>query len=170
MKHLFWTVPVLAAIASLSIASAAPTPIPGGANQSHGVVGTIGSKLFNGQVRLRPIRLRDATAADDLSASPGQHWLVFTAAASNGTPRALDMQQFIASIVDSDGNTVQAQPNNVLPMGGVFGVPPGGGWNEKVSFIVPARFRPVKILLAPYDGKHPVFRITIRPQDYRASQ
>lgn len=169
-KHLLWTVPVLAVIVSLQAASAKPTPIPGGANQASGVQGTIGSRLFNGEVRLKPLKLRDATAADGLAPSPGQRWLVFTADASNGMHRALDMQQFIASIVDSGGNILQAQPDKIRPIGGLYGVPPGGHWNEQVFFQVPTQFTPAKILLAPYNGKHAVFRIKIRPQDYRKTQ
>jgi hypothetical protein len=170
MKHLFWSLGlVLIASAGVVLAAPTPTPIPGGAVQARGVTGTIGSKLFNGEVRLRPTELRDATSADGLSGTADQRWLVFTAAASNGTNRALDMQQFIASIVDGEGNTIQAQPDKVRPAGGVYGVPPGGGWKEQVFFLVPKNFKPLKIVLAPYDGKHPVFRITIRPRDYHAS-
>jgi hypothetical protein len=149
--------------------SASATPIPGGANQAHGVAGTFGQKLFNGEIRLVPKEIRDATDADGLTAASGQKWVVFTASASNGTAHALDMQQFVASIVDSDGNTLQAQPDKVKPMGGLFGVPPGGQWKEQIFYNVPASFIPVKIVLLPYDQKHQAFRITIRGTDYAHS-
>lgn len=151
-----------AAFAAASIAAgAAPTPIPGGADQANGVQGAIGAKLFNGEVRLQPAEIRYATAAGGFSNTTDQRWIVFTASASNGTHRPLDMQQFNASIVDAQGNTVQAQPDKVRPTGGVYGVPPGGGWKEQVYFLVPTTFAPDKIVLQPYDGKHPVFRINI---------
>ena len=146
--------------------SASPTPVPGGANQASGVAGTFGQKLFNGEVRLVPKELRDANDSDGLTAAAGQKWIVFTASASNGTAHALDMQQFVASIVDSDGDTLQAQPDKVKPMGGLFGVPPGGQWKEQILYDVPANFMPVKIVLLPYNRKHQAFRITVRETDY----
>ncbi|MBD5603844.1 MAG: hypothetical protein IAI48_01925 [Candidatus Eremiobacteraeota bacterium] len=153
-------------IAGTAASSAAPTPVPGGANQAAGVAGTFGQKLFNGEVRLLPRQLRNANAADDLIVPSGQKWIVFTASASNGTARAFDMTQFNASIVDADGDSIQASPNMLSPMGGVYGVPPGGQWKEQVKFLVPADFVPTKIVLLPYDGKHQAFRITVRPEDY----
>lgn len=149
--------------------SSPATPVPGGANQASGVSGTFGQKLFNGEVRLVPKEIRDANESDGLSAASGQKWIVFTASASNGTAHALDMQQFIASIVNSDGDTLQAQPDKVKPTGGLFGVPPGGGWKEQILFDIPANFVPAKIVLLPYNRKHPAFRITVRAEDYRHS-
>lgn len=88
-------------------------------------------------------------------------------AASNGTSRALDMQQFVASLASADGTTEQAQPDKVKPTGGVFGVVPGGSWREQVLFLVSADFVPAKIVLLPYDRKHKAFRITVGPSDYK---
>jgi len=169
MKYIFHPLSALAIVLSMGVAAADPTPIPGGSNQAIGVTGTIGSTLFNGEVRLKPTELRDATPADGMVTSSDKKWLVFTATASNGMHRTLNMVQFIASISDADGNTLQAQGDKVHPTGGIFGTPPGGAWKEQVFFDVPAQFTPAKIVLAPYDGKHPVFRITIRPQDYHRS-
>ena len=152
--------------AGAATAATSPTPIPGGANQAAGVAGTFGQKLFNGEVRLVPKQIRDANDADDLSAASGQKWIVFVASASNGTTHALDMQQFDASIVNTDGDTYQAQPDKLKPVGGVFGVPPGGQWKEQIAFEVPSNFVPAKIVLLPYDKKHQAFRITVRDSDY----
>jgi hypothetical protein len=157
---------VALSLLTAQIAVAKPTPMPGGANQAVGVAGTIGEKLFNGEVRLVPKELRNAEAGDDLTAPDGKKWIVLTARASNGTAHALDMTQFMASIADADGDTEQAQPDKVKPMGGVYGVPPGGQWKEQVLFEVPSAFVPVKIVLLPYDRKHDAFRITVRTQDY----
>jgi hypothetical protein len=157
-------------VLSLSAAPAAfsspATPVPGGANQASGVAGTFGAKLFNGEIRLVPKEIRNANDSDGLTAASGQKWIVFTASASNGTAHALDMQQFAASIADSDGDTFQAQPDKVKPMGGVFGVPPGGQWKEQILFDVPGNFVPTKIVLLPNDRKHQAFRITVRAEDY----
>ena len=148
-------------------ALAAPAkPVPGGANQASGVAGTFGNKLFNGEVRLVPKEIRGAKDSDSLNAVEGQKWIIFTASGSNGTSRALDMTQFIASIVSADGDTVQAAPDRVKPMGGLYGVPPGGQWKEQIFFYVPTNFVPTKIVLLPYDRKHQAFRITVRATDY----
>ncbi len=164
------TITLLALVAALSARAAASsspaTPLPGGANQASGVAGTFGQKLFNGELRLIPREIRNANDSDNLMAASGQKWIVFTASASNGTAHALDMQQFTASIVDADGDSIQAQPDKVKPMGGVFGVPPGGQRKEQVLFVVPADFIPTKLVLLPYDRKHPAFRITVRDADY----
>jgi hypothetical protein len=169
MKRIITLAALAVSLCSGAAAYAAPTPIPGGANQAAGVAGTFGQKLFNGEVRLLPREMHDATDADGLMAATGKKWIVFTASASNGTSHALDMTQFIASVVDQDGDTLQAQPDKVTPMGGVYGQPPGGQWKEQVRFDVPLDFVPVKIVLLPYDRKHQAFRITVRPQDYAHS-
>jgi len=163
MKRFTLFLAIAACAATAALASGTPTPIPGGANQANGVAGTIGSKLFNGEVRVQPAEIRFATDADGVTSTSDQRWIVFTASASNGTHKPLDMQQFNASIVDAQGNTIQAQPDKVRPTGGVYGVPPGGGWKEQIFFLVPTSFVPDKIVLQPYDGKHPVFRISIAP-------
>jgi hypothetical protein len=160
---------VLSLGAGAAALSSPATPVPGGANQASGVAGTFGQKLFNGEVRLVPKEIRNANDSDGLTAASGQKWIVFTASASNGTPHAFDMQQFEASIADSDGDTYQAQPDKVKPMGGVFGVPPGGQWKEQILFDLPANFVPVKIVLLPYNRKHQAFRITVRAEDYAHS-
>jgi hypothetical protein len=169
MHKLLFTACAIGALTVSGVASAAvkPTPVPGGANQAVGVAGTFGQKLFNGQVRLVPNQLRNAIEADNLTAATGEKWIVFTASASNGTAKALDMTQFIASIVDAGGDTHQAQPDKVKPTGGVYGVPPGGQWKEQILFDVPASFVPAKIVLLPYDRKHDAFRITVRATDYK---
>jgi hypothetical protein len=169
MKRTIASTLLVLSLTASALAAAPPTPVPGGANQAAGVAGTFGQKLFNGEVRLIPKELRDANAADGLTAPSGQKWVVFTASASNGTARALDMQQFVASIVDASGDTYQAQPDKAKPMGGLYGVPPGGQWKEQISFEVPADFSPAKIVLLPYDRKHQAFRITVRPSDYKSS-
>jgi hypothetical protein len=169
MKRITALAALIISLSAGAAASSAPTPVPGGANQASGVAGTFGQKLFNGEIRLVPKEIRDANDSDGLTAASGQKWIVFTASASNGTPRALDMQQFVASLADSDGDTFQAQPDKVKPMGGVFGVPPGGQWKEQILFVVPTAFVPTKIVLLPNDRKHQAFRITVRAADYSHS-
>jgi hypothetical protein len=165
--RLFSTMTLLFALAlSAAAASASPTPVPGGANQADAVAATFGRAAFNGEVRLTPRQLRDATAADSYTATAGSKWIIFTATAANGTSKALDMQQFVASVVDANGESVAAQPDKLLPVGGVYGIAPGAGWREQVAFLVPSDFTPAKIVLLPYDKKHKAFRIAVGPNDY----
>ena len=164
-----FTLAVLCCALSLgTTAGAAPTPEPGGANQAEGVPTTFGTAAFNGEVRLTPRSLSNATPADGFTAPSGQKWLIFKATAANGTSKALDMQQFVASIVNADGESYAAQPDKLLPMGGVYGIAPGAGWREQVAFEVPTDFVPAKIILLPMNKKHKAFRITVRPTDYHA--
>lgn len=156
---------MFSSVTAAALAAATPTPVPGGSNQASGVQGALGSKLFNGEVRLQPTEIRYAVASDGFTDTSDQRWIVFTANASNGTHKPLDMTQFIASIVDAQGNSIQAQPDKTRPVGGVYGVPPGGGWKEQIFFLVPKDFAPNKVVLQPYDGKHQVFRISIGPND-----
>lgn len=146
--------------------SASPTPVPGGANQAEGVPTTFGKASFNGEVRVTPRQLRDANAADDFIAPTGQKWIVLIATTANGTNKSLDMQQFVATIVNADGESVAADPDKITPVGCACGIAPGAGWRERVAFLVPNDFKPVKIILLPYDHKHKAFRITVGPNDY----
>lgn len=165
MKQIAFCLAIAVSATAAALAGATPTPVPGGANQAGGVQGAIGAKLFNGEVRLQQTAIRYATAADGFTDTADERWIVFSANASNGTHKPLDMSQFIASIVDAGGNTIQAQPDKVRPIGGVYGVPPGGGWKEQIFFLVPKAFVPEKVVLQPYDGKRGVFRISIAPTD-----
>jgi len=163
------TITLLFALTLSAAAAAKPTPVPGGANQAEGVPTVFGKAAFNGEVRLTPRQLRDATAADDLITPGGQKWIVLTATAANGTTKSLDMQQFVASIVNADGESVAADPDKLKPVGCACGIAPGAGWRETVDFLVPTDFKPVKILLIPYDHKHKAFRITVGASDYKST-
>jgi len=146
---------------------ASPTPVPGGANQAEGVPTTFGKAAFNGEVRLTPRQLRDSNATEDFISPSGQKWIVLYATASNGTKKSLDMQQFVASIVNADGESYTADPDKINPVGCACGIAPGAGWRERIAFLVPTDFKPVKILVLPYDRKHKAFRITVGANDYK---
>jgi hypothetical protein len=147
--------------------AAQPTPEPGGANQAHGVAGSLHVTLFNGQTRVRKMALGkpDGSQNENYSDTADTKWLAFRSLMSNGTSQVLTMTQFSASIVDGDGISLAAQPDKVLPIGAVTGVPPGGAWKETVLFNVPADFKPVKIVLVPSNPHYKAFRITLAPAD-----
>jgi hypothetical protein len=65
-------------------AVAAPTPMPGGANQLNGLQGTLQSTIFNAKMRVRKMQLRPSTP-DERSTSAGSTAITFVYLASNGT-------------------------------------------------------------------------------------
>ena len=80
------TIATVAAAATL--ASAAPTPVPGGANQVKAVSGTIGQTVFNGVLRVKILELRDATPADHpetIGASASKKVMVINVLVRNGS-------------------------------------------------------------------------------------
>jgi hypothetical protein len=164
------TIAASLAAALLAPTFAAPTPVPGGANQAAGVTGSLHSTLFNGQVRVRKMQITKLTQTGDevYGEIPGQRWIVFRALMSNGTSRPSDFQQFSASIADADCVSVDAQPDKVRPMGAVTNIAPGGAWRENILFPIPADFKPVKIVLVSADKHYKAFRISVAPSDVPA--
>ncbi|MDB5028893.1 MAG: hypothetical protein JWO66_2582 [Candidatus Eremiobacteraeota bacterium] len=146
-------------------ALAAPTPVPGGANQLAGVSGTFSQVLFNGTLRLKGMTLKDAVPADNVRPNaPGERALVFRAIVNNGTHHA-DHGYFDATLSDADGITVTGRPLN-----DGWSLEPGAAARVVNGFSVPAGFVPTKLLLVY--AAHPktrAFRITIRPSDLPAA-
>jgi hypothetical protein len=150
---------VLGGVAASAIA--APTPVPGGANQLTGVSGTLTQTLFNGTLRLHGMSLKDAAPADNMRPNaPGERALVFRAVVNNGTHHE-DHGYFDATLADADGITVTGRP---LDSG--WSIEPGAAARVVNGFSVPAGFVPTKLLLV--ESAHPkarAFRITIKPGD-----
>jgi hypothetical protein len=149
--------------ASLAGAAATPTPVPGGANQTNGVSGTMGDVLFNGRLRLRSMSLAEAGPADNIKPNAGdERALVFRAIVSNGTQHE-DHGYFDASLVDANGITVAGRP---LDSG--WSVQPGAAARLVNGFSVPPGFVPVRLVLIESATKTGAFRIAIRPGDLAA--
>jgi hypothetical protein len=69
---------------------AAPTPVPGGANQVKAVSGFAGEPMWNGVLRYKVQELRDARPEDHpetLLPGPNQKVMVFRASLRNGTAK-----------------------------------------------------------------------------------
>ena len=155
---------VLGLSASLgSTASAAPTPVPGGANQLNGVSGTLSSTIFNGKLRFRKMLLRTSTPAEATPDAGGMA-LTLTYIVSNGTAKNI-YGNVGASMVDADGIAVAGHPLGVY--GAYYSMPPGAPVRGTISFVLPAGFVPVKILLVPGDG--PAVRINLKASDLPAA-
>jgi hypothetical protein len=155
----------IAAPGALQAVAATPTPVPGGANQLSGVSGGLGSTLFNGKVRIRHMALRPSTA-DEYTPSGGQHGLVLTYLVSNGTSKER-AGTFSASISDADGVVVDGKPVSVYSA--YYSLIPGAAAHGTIQFILPADFKPVKIVLTDQGGPAgPAFRILLQPTDVPA--
>ena len=160
-------------IASLALAgspSLAATPPPGGANQVNAVEGTLGQTLFNGEVRIRSGKLRNATSDELAQILPAEdkRVIVFTATMSNGTHGNFT-GYFQYALVDADGVSAEAEERYVEP-----NPPPnvaqGAAWHQKVAFLVAKDFKPVKLLITQTiksnrNGTAKAFRFTIAPSD-----
>ena len=142
-------------------APAAPTPVPGGANQRAGVTGTLSQVLFNGTLRLKNMSLKDAVPADNVRPiKPGDRALVFRVVVSNGTKHE-DHGYFNAQLADADGITIEGRVSD-----DGWSLQQGQAARTMYSFSVPHDFVPAKLVLAEAAHvKDRAFRIIIRPSD-----
>jgi hypothetical protein len=144
-------------------ALAAPTPIPGGANQLAGVSGGLGSTLFNGKMRIRKMQLRASTPAE-ATPGAGNTALTLVFLVSNGT-NAARAGNFSGSMVDADGVAING--HSVSVYSAYYSLQPGVPARATMYFILPTGFTPVKILLT--DGNGPAFRINLKASDIPAA-
>lgn len=150
---------------SAPAAWAAPTPIPGGANQLNGVNGSLNSTLFNGKVRVKQMRLRASTATEYTPAD-GQRGLVFSYLVSNGTHVART-GYFAAAISDADGVTIDGKAVTVYSA--FYSLQPGSAARQTIQFILPAGYTPTKILLTDQGSPSgPAFRVNLNAPDILA--
>jgi hypothetical protein len=127
-------------------ASAAPTPVPGGANQISAISATLGQTVFNGNLRITISHFGDASQADAaaVSATADQKVMSFTALLRNGTHDEF-YRGVVYTLADNDGITV--------PVGLGAETPPnphilqGGAARQKVVFAVSKDFVPVKLIV-----------------------
>jgi hypothetical protein len=147
------------------LANAAPTPVPGGANQTSGVSGSMSQTLFNGTLRIKGMSLKDAGPADHINPNaPGERALVFRSIVSNGTKHE-HHGYFDASLADANGITIAGRP---LDSG--WSLEPGAAAHAVNGFSVPHDFVPVRLVLI--ESAHPkarAFRIAVRPSDLGAA-
>jgi hypothetical protein len=146
-------------------AVAAPTPMPGGANQLKGLQGTLQSTMFNGKMRVRKMQLRLSTP-DEQSSSAGETSITFVYLASNGTTSDRH-GAFGADLVDSDGVVISGRPTSVYAT--YYSLIPGAVARGTIGFKVPSDFTPVKIVLRDGYDSDPVYRIDLKPSDIPAA-
>lgn len=142
--------------------SAAPTPIPGGANQLRGVSGGLSSTLFNGKIRIWKMALRASTAAEYTPAN-GQRGIVLSWLVSNGTSSERT-GYFASSLADADGVVIDGKAVTIYSA--FYTLQPGAAARQTMQFIVPADYTPTKILLVDQGSPAgPAFRVNLKTSD-----
>lgn len=156
---------VLAILAAgQAVLAAVPTPVPGGADMVGGVTGTMSQVLFNGKLRLKSMKLREAVETDREPVLSNGRSVVFQAVVSNGTQRSIH-GYFSAALADADGITV-----NGRPLDDGWDLEPGAAARAAYGFQIPADFKPVRLVLVEAtDPKAKAFRVTIKPADFPAA-
>ncbi len=152
---------VLALAAAGNVAFAATTtPLPGGANMIGGVTGTMSQVLFNGKLRLKSMKLREAVEADREPVLPNGRSIVFQAVVSNGT-QLRTFGYFNAALADADGVTVTGRPLHT------WDLEPGTAARTAYAFQIPADFKPVRLVLIEVSVPNAkAFRVTVKPTDF----
>jgi hypothetical protein len=154
---------LLTAGAAGTAAAATPTPVPGGANQMKGVSGGLSATLFNGHVRIRQMRLRKSTADED-APDAGYTALTLLYLVSNGT-NVERSGNFSATMADADGITINGHIVSVYSA--TYSLETGQTGHNSFYFVLPADFKPVKILLTDRDKL--AFRVYLKASDVPAS-
>ncbi len=156
---------VLAGALGASGVSAAPTPVPGGANQVDALSGSAGQTLFNGIVRLKVDELRDATAADHPEAAlPGasQRVMVMSALVRNGA-KANFAELLTYTLADNDDVTFEIPGYLIKP--NPLNIVQGSAARQRGLFLVDRAYHPTKLIVRcpTCSTSHPfrAFRITL---------
>jgi hypothetical protein len=127
-------------------AAAAPTPVPGGANQISALSATLGQTVFNGNLRITISDFRDASEADTVAIGPSadQKVMSFTALLRNGTHDEF-FRGVEYTLADKDGITVPLGFNTMTPPNPH--ILQGGAARQRVVFAVSKDFVPVKLIV-----------------------
>ncbi len=148
-----------------SSAAAAPTPVPGGANQVSALSGATGQTLFNGIVRLKVVELRDATAADHPEAAlpgPDKRVMVMTVLVRNGAhANFADLLRY--TLADADDVTYEIPDYLIKP--NPLNIIQGSAARQRALFLVDTAFHPTKLIVqcATCSTTHPfrAFRVKL---------
>jgi hypothetical protein len=128
-------------------APAAPTPVPGGANQIGALSGKVGQTLFNGILRVTVQTVHDATADDHPEKDlPGadQKIIVMNVLIKNGWHDTFGyLMEY--TLADADSVTKQIGQPYIHPAS--LGIEQGAAARQIVRVPVDKTFRPVKLLI-----------------------
>jgi len=137
-----------AAVAGVSVAGwAAPTPIPGRADQVKAVSGAVGEPMWNGVVRVKVRELRDARPEDHpetLLPGPNQKVMVLDAMLRNWTAKQF-AELLTYTLADKDGVAFEISNRYLTPSPLV--VAQGAAIRIRATFLADKNFVPVKLLI-----------------------
>ncbi len=134
-------------LCATAAASAAPTPVPGGANQISAISGRVGQRVFNGVLRVTVQTVHDATAEDhpekDLP-SADQKIIVMRVLLSNGWHGTFDgLMEY--TLADADNITLKVSQPYVRPAN--LSIEQGASARQTVHVPAGKDFKPVKLLI-----------------------
>ncbi len=150
----------LVALSVPSAAIAAPTPVPGGANQVTGVQASYPNTVFNGFVRIKPKYFGPARPQDNISEQPvdaNTRVVVFNGIISNGRTQPY-MDNPLIVLSDPDGVAITArsvQPNGII-------LQQAAGANLAVIFWVPKDFVPDHLTYTCQSARSKAIRFTFK--------
>jgi hypothetical protein len=145
--------------------SAAPTPVPGGANGLSAHSGKIGDTVFNGVLRIQIVALREATAADnadlaarhsDLTAPAGKKVMFMQSLLRNGTHDEFGGLLHY-TLADKDDVSVEF-PSNSMQNANIH-ILQGAAGRQSNAVLVDQDFVPTKLIIDCLTcGSHSGFR------------
>lgn len=128
-------------------ATAAPTPVPGGANQVNALSGKVGDTIFNGVLRIQVSELRDATPDDHpekMLPNPGQKIMVMSVLLRNGAHSDfIDLLTY--TLADKDEVTVDIGSSYIKNAN--LHILQGGSARQTAMFPVDQSFVPTKLIV-----------------------
>lgn len=139
-----FAIPALTLLIS-NVASAAPTPLPGGANQVRAQTGVVGKPVWNGAVKITLVYLRDATPEEAASDPPssGKKDIVFEMKYRNGLHAAF-IESVEYTLADKDDVAVSI-PTSAYT-NAALNILQGAAAVQKGMLSVDADFVPVKMI------------------------
>ncbi|MBC5799575.1 MAG: hypothetical protein GIX03_08765 [Candidatus Eremiobacteraeota bacterium] len=149
VKHIIM-LSALLGVTLLTNAEAAPTPVPGGANAISALSGKIGQTVFNGNLRIKIIELREATEADSHgiayppTPTADQKVMFMRVLLSNGTH---DVWFGIVhyTLADKDAISVEIPTNSVEKPS--LRILQGAAARQRALFVVDKDFVPTKLIV-----------------------
>jgi adenine deaminase len=138
---------VAAATLMIRSAIAAPTPVPGGANQAKAVAGKLGATLFNSTIRLKLLELRAATDAESTTVAPAadKKVMVMSVLVRNGlSENFAELLRY--TLADKDEVTVVIPDIDVKP--NPLNIQQAASAKQRATFVVDKTFSPTKLIVA----------------------
>ncbi|MBV8364177.1 MAG: hypothetical protein JO193_06395 [Candidatus Eremiobacteraeota bacterium] len=143
--------PLIATLATFaitsSLATAKPTPVPGGANQVGAISGQVGQAIFNGVLRINVQDVREATPEDhpeQMLPQPSQKVMVMDVLLRNGShSNFIDLISY--TLADKDDVAFNIPSNYIRPAN--LNIQQGASARQKAMFLVDKDYQPTKLLV-----------------------